>query len=233
MKAMILAAGRGERMRPLTDDRPKPLLDVGGKPLIDYHIEALILGGIRDVVINLSWHGEQIRDYLGSGDRYGISVAYSDEGAEALETGGGIHKALPLLGPEPFWLINGDVYSDYKYSQTGLDAGVVGHLVMVPNPPHNPKGDFCLNEQRIKSTGKPRLTYSGISVLDPALLIQCSPGKFPLAPLFKTAAEHDALTGEVFHGLWRDIGTPERLSELDQQLQAAFAIAPSGPPRHE
>ena len=215
---MILAAGRGERMRPLTDTTPKPLLPVGGRPLIDHHIERLATAGIRDLVINLAWHGEQIRDHVGDGSRYGVSVAFSDEGAEALETGGGIRQALPLLGPDPFWLVNGDVYCEYPFGPIELEPHTSGHLVMVPNPGHNPKGDFALEGDRIRNRGKSMLTYSGLAVFAPALIGQCAPGKFPLAPLLKTAANNDALTGELFTGRWRDVGTPERLGELDREL---------------
>lgn len=218
MKAMILAAGRGERMRPLTDSLPKPLLTVGGKPLIEHHIDALVLAGIGEVIINLSWRGEKIREFLGDGSRYGIEITYSEEGPEPLETGGGIHHALPLLGAEPFWLVNGDVYCEFGYSPLRLAEGVLAHLLLVPNPTHHPEGDFCLDQGRLNSSGKMTLTYSGLAVLDPRLFAESGPGKFPLAPLLVKAMNHNVVTGERFDGLWTDVGTPERLGELDQQL---------------
>lgn len=214
MKAMILAAGRGERMRPLTDETPKPLLQVNGRPLIEHHIEALVRGDIGDIVINLSWLGEQIRDQIGDGAKYGINITYSDEGPEALETGGGIFRALTLLGDEPFWLVNGDVFCAYDYHLRGLADGMLGHLVMVPNPAHNPTGDFSLVNERVTPRAKQTLTYSGIAVLHPDLFAGASDGKFPLAPLFEGAIERGLLSGELFRGCWADVGTPERLAEL-------------------
>jgi MurNAc alpha-1-phosphate uridylyltransferase len=218
MKAMILAAGRGERMRPLTDATPKPLLEVGGRSLLDYHMQALAGAGIRDVVINLSWHGQQIEDHIGDGSRFGVTVRYSPEGPVPMETGGGIQRALSLLGAEPFWLVNGDVYCDYTYTTRSLTPDVLAHLVMVSNPPHHLAGDFALRDNRVQPSGSPTYTYSGIAVLSPALLAGCAPGKFPLAPLLTAAAAQGRVTGELFSGLWRDVGTPERLEMLDQQL---------------
>jgi MurNAc alpha-1-phosphate uridylyltransferase len=218
MKAIILAAGRGERMRPLTDETPKPLLQVNGKPLIECHIEALARGGIRDIVINLSWMGEKIRDQVGDGSKYGIKITYSDEGDEALETGGGIFRALALLGDAPFWLVNGDVFCAYDYNLRSLDDDLLGHLVMVPNPAHNMAGDFSLADGLVTSDAKETLTYSGIAVLHPDLFAGATDGKFPLAPLFNTAIERGKLSGELFQGRWIDVGTPERLAELDRLL---------------
>ena len=218
MKAMILAAGRGERMRPLTNATPKPLLSVGGKPLIEHHIEALARAGIDELVINLSWLGDQIRDYLGNGSKYGLFITYSEEGPEPLETGGGIYNALPLLGSEPFWLVNGDVYCEFSYRPMVLDQGVSGHLVMVPNPNHHLAGDFCLDDRRLYSQGKERMTYSGLAFLHPDLFANAVAGKFPLAPLLVNAMNQNAITGEQFDGRWIDVGTRERLRELDQQL---------------
>ena len=214
MKAMILAAGRGERMRPLTDETPKPLLQVNGRPLIEHHIEALVRGGIGDIVINLSWLGEQIRDQIGDGAKYGINITYSDEGPEALETGGGIFRALTLLGDEPFWLVNGDVFCAYDYEVRGLDDGMLGHLVMVPNPVHNEMGDFSLADGLVTTPATQTLTYSGMAVLHPDLFNGATDGKFPLAPLFEGAIERGLLSGELFRGRWADVGTPERLAEL-------------------
>jgi MurNAc alpha-1-phosphate uridylyltransferase len=190
MKAMILAAGRGERMRPLTDDVPKPLLRAGGKPLIAHHVQALARAGIREVIINLAWQGERIRDYLGDGSRYGLSLVYSDEGAEALETGGGVYRVLPRLAPGPFWLVNGDVFCAFEFSARDLGSGIEGHLVLVPNPDHHPAGDFS------RSTA----------------------GKFPLAPLLVSAARRGVISGERFDGLWTDVGTPARLAALERAL---------------
>jgi len=221
MKAMILAAGRGERMRPLTDTRPKPMLAVGGKPLIEYHVESLRLAGITHLVINLSWRGDQIRRFLGNGVGHGVDIVYSDEGPEALETGGGIFHALPVLGDAPFWLVNADVYSDYPFTLRGLPPGISGHLVLVPNPPHHPEGDFCLVGDHIRNTGALRYTYSGIAILSSELLAGCRPGTFPLAPLLAEAADQGRLTGELFCGTWRDVGTPARLAELNDELAAA------------
>ena len=218
MKAMILAAGRGERMRPLTDRAPKPLLTVGDRTLIEHHLEALRAGGIREVVINLAWLGAQIREKLGNGDAYGLEITYSEEEAGALETGGGIFQALPMLGQAPFWLVNGDVYCDFNYDHRTLEPHSLGHLVMVANPTHHPAGDFALRDGILAPRDQDALTYSGIAMLDPALFAGCRPGKFPLAPLLNAAIEKQALTGERFDGLWADVGTPERLAELDSVI---------------
>jgi len=218
MKAMILAAGRGERMQPLTDETPKPLLPVNGKPLIEYHIDALVRGGVLDIVINLAWLGAQIRDRIGNGAKYGINISYSDEGPEALETGGGVFRALPLLGDEPFWLVNGDVFCAYEYHEQGLADGMLGHLVMVPNPPHNAAGDFSLAAGKVTRRTAQTLTYSGIAILHPDLFTGSVDGKFPLAPLFNDAIDRGALAGERFDGRWTDVGTPERLAELEASL---------------
>ena len=221
MKAMILAAGRGERMRPLTDKQPKPLLQVGGRALIDYPLAALADGGLRELVINLAWQGDQIRDHVGDGGRWGLQVHYSDEGEEALETGGGIRQALPLLGDDAFWLVNGDVYSEFPFRPRELPPGILAHLVLVPNPPHNSAGDFSLNDGQVSADGTQRLTYSGLAVIHPDLLKHREPGRFPLAPLLFDAAGNGAVTGEYFPGPWTDAGTPERLAELDAQLRGS------------
>ncbi|MFW2405373.1 MAG: N-acetylmuramate alpha-1-phosphate uridylyltransferase MurU [Gammaproteobacteria bacterium] len=218
MKAMILAAGRGERMRPLTDSTPKPLLEVGGRALIEHHIGALAAAGVDEIVINLSWHGEQIRDFLGPGDKYGVKIAYSDEGPVALETGGGIHHALPLLGDEPFWLVNGDVYCDFPYPERSLEPRILGHLLLVANPEHNVRGDFALDDGGVQAQGDPMFTYSGISLLHPAMFASCEPGKFPLAPLLLDAMDRRRISGELYPGRWIDVGTPERLQLLDAEL---------------
>lgn len=216
MKAMILAAGRGERMRPLTDASPKPLLKVRGRTLLEFHFEALARAGITELVVNLGWLGEHIRDHVGDGRRFGVHVSYSEEGYPPLETGGGIHHALPLLGDEPFWLVNGDVFCDYRYAGRGLDPGVLAHLVMVPNPAHHPAGDFSLAGARVTDSGPGRLTYSGMAVIHPQLLAGCRPGRFPLAPLLRQAMARNAVSGELFSGLWSDVGTPQRLAALDE-----------------
>ena len=215
MRAMILAAGRGERLRPLTDVIPKPLLQVRGKPLIVWHLEALARAGVREVVINLSWLGQQIRTALGDGSRWGVTIAYSDEGPVALETGGGIFHALPLLGTEPFLLVNGDICTDLDFAVLRLERGALAHLVLVPNPAHHPRGDFALRAGSISATGEPRLTYAGIGIYDPALFADCKPGRFPLLPLLQRAMTAGCLHGELYSGAWTDVGTAERLAQLD------------------
>jgi MurNAc alpha-1-phosphate uridylyltransferase len=221
MKAMILAAGRGERMRPLTDNTPKPLLMAGGKRLIEYHIEALAAAGIRELVINHAHLGEQIEQALGSGKRYGVTIQYSAEGqGRALETGGGIYKALPLLGDEPFIVVNGDVWTDYRFDSLLPREVALAHLVLVNNPPHNPNGDFYLQaNHKVASEGSPKLTFSGIGIYHPQLFAACQSGAFPLAPLLRTAMAEGRVSGEHYHGQWQDIGTPERLQALDQALR--------------
>jgi MurNAc alpha-1-phosphate uridylyltransferase len=211
---MILAAGRGERMRPLTDETPKPLLRVAGRALIDYHLDALIAAGVRDFVVNLSWLGERIRGHLGSGASRGIFIAYSEEGYPPLETGGGILRALPLLGPDPFWLVNGDIFCDYPFGPKALQPGVLAHLVLVANPDHNAAGDFSLEGGLVGDAAANRFTYSGIAILDPKLLAGCQAGRFPLAPLLRKAALAGRVSGERHEGTWSDVGTPERLRAL-------------------
>lgn len=222
MKAMVLAAGRGERMRPLTLERPKPLLEVGGLPLIVHHLHALAMAGFRDVVVNLSWLGPQIRSALGDGSRYNVRLAYSDEGPEPLETGGGIFRALPLLGPAPFLVLNGDVWTDYPYAKLreSLRPADLAHLVLVPNPAHNPNGDFVLRAGRIVEEPGDRLTFSGVGVYRPELFAGCEDGIFKLAPLLRKAARDGRVSGEMHDGEWLDIGTPQRLAELDQRLRS-------------
>lgn len=219
MKAIVLAAGRGERMRPLTDDRPKPLLEAGGLALIDWHLFALAAAGIREVVVNLAWQGARLREHVGSGERYGLAVTWSDEGAEALETGGGIHRALPWLGPGPFLVVNGDVWTDYPLGRLALPAGALAHLVLVDNPSHHPQGDFSLDAAGRLGRGAPRLTYAGLGAYHPDLFAGCRPGKFPLAPLLDAAIAAGQATGEHHRGAWFDVGTPARLAELDGRLR--------------
>ncbi|MFV2055960.1 MAG: N-acetylmuramate alpha-1-phosphate uridylyltransferase MurU [Thiohalomonadales bacterium] len=217
MKAMILAAGRGERMRPLTDKTPKPLLQVAQKALIEYHIEALVRVGISELVINHAWLGRQIEAYLGDGSRYGAKIRYSDEGT-ALETGGGIYRALPLLKDDHFLVVNGDIFTEFPYQEL-LDkpySNELLHLVMVPNPKHNPNGDFCLSpDGRLQSEGRPSYTFSGIAAYDPAVFEDCVPGSFPLAPLLRAAMSKNRATGQLYEGLWTDVGTPERLQQIN------------------
>lgn len=216
---MILAAGRGERMRPLTDQTPKPLLRAGAHRLIEYHILALARAGITELVINHAHLGEQIEQTLGNGERYGVSIVYSAEGqGRALETGGGIHRALPLLGDAPFLVINGDIYCDYPYAHLPRAPRGLAHLVLVDNPPHHPEGDFQLRDGRVTARGDARLTFSGIGLYRPELFAGCRAGAFPLAPLLRAAMDEDQVSGEHYAGLWMDIGTPQRLAELQQRL---------------
>ncbi|MBI2383150.1 MAG: nucleotidyltransferase family protein [Gammaproteobacteria bacterium] len=222
MKVMILAAGRGERMRPLTDTLPKPLIPVAGKPLIQHHIENLRGAGLHHFVVNLGWLGERIHEALGDGSRLGVQIKYSKEGWPALESGGGIHHALPLLGADPFIVVNGDVYADFPWPKLvlaahRLPASDLAHLVMVPNPEHNTRGDFALEAGRI-GVGGERYTFSGISVHRPELFDGCAPGHFPMLPLWRKAAEQGRMSGEVFRGLWSDVGTRERLAKLERRL---------------
>lgn len=218
MKAMILAAGRGERMRPLTDHTPKPLLQAGKHRLIEYHLLNLQHAGFKDVVINVAWLGQQIMDTLGDGSRYGLSIQYSDEGEQALETGGGIYNALPLLGDEPFLVVNGDVWTDYPLqSLRQMTLGGVAHLVLVNNPPHHPSGDFALRENKIRSEGDTKWTYSGIGVYCRAFFAGQTGGAFPLAPLIRQYAAQDRISGEIHTGEWDDIGSMERLEQLKKR----------------
>jgi MurNAc alpha-1-phosphate uridylyltransferase len=216
MKAMILAAGRGDRMGPLTAVQPKPLLTIGGKALIEHHVTRLTASGVKEIVINLSYRGAQIRDYLGDGRRFGVAIAYSEEGEPPLETGGGIVHALPLLGTAPFLLVNSDVFTDFDYRT--LLAGQSPTVVLVGNPEHNARGDFGLDSSgRVHS--EPRsYTYAGIAVLDPALFTPLEPGRRPLKPVLDAAIARGELRGVRFEGMWIDVGTPER-------LEAARAIA--------
>ncbi len=219
MKAMILAAGRGERMRPLTDRTPKPLLEVGGKALIEYHLVAMQQAGIKDVIINHAWLGKQIETRLGSGEQYGLRIRYSPEVPVALETAGGIVQALPQLGTDPFIVVNGDIWCDYPVQQLPSQLEGLAHLVMVTNPPHNPQGDFYLAQNgQLQVEGQPKLTYSGIGIFHPRLFIGLEPGIRPLAPLLKSAMAEGLVSGEYYPGRWWDIGTPARLRELDAVL---------------
>ncbi len=217
---MILAAGHGTRMRPLTDHTPKPLLKVGGKPLIVWHIEKLKNVGFNDIIINIAWLGDQIPKALGDGSQFGVKIHYSDEQEDgALETAGGIIKALSFFKDEAFLVVNGDVWCDYEYHSTSpLKAGNLAHLVLVKNPEHNIGGDFALVNQRIKTEGGNKLTFSGIGYYHPNLFKDLPRGKRQLAPLLREAMDNNKVSGESFTGDWRDIGTPERLEQLDREL---------------
>ena len=221
MKAMILAAGKGERMRPLTLHTPKPLIRAGGVPLIEFHLRALAAAGFKEVVINHAWLGQQIEDALGDGQRYGLSLSYSAEG-EPLETGGGIFRALPLLGDEPFLVVNGDIWTDCDLAPLRRPIAGLAHLVLTANPAHHPAGDFSLNEGQVRDaeTGAETLTYSGIAVLHPRLFAGCSPGAFKLAPLLRQAMAAGQVSGERLQGHWVDVGTVERLAEVEALLKA-------------
>jgi len=221
MRAMILAAGRGERMRPLTDQTPKPLLEVGGKPLIQYHIEALRDAGFRELVVNHAHLGNQIVERLGDGAQFGVHIDYSSEPEGALETGGGIKQALPLLGEQPFLVLNGDIWTDYPYQQLYREPEGLAHLVLIDNPPHHPEGDFQLNGRRLTAGGKRKLTFSGIGLYQPDLFADSPEGAFPLAPLLRRAMQAGRVSGEYFQGRWLDVGTPRRLAELNRELAGA------------
>ena len=217
MKAMILAAGRGERMRPLTDRTPKPLLPVAGKPLIEYHIENLAAAGVRDIVINHAWLGSQIPVALGDGSRFGVNIQYSDEGDAALETGGGICKALPLLGDAPFIVVSGDVWTDFPFASLRLAANDVAHFVVVPNPDFHTRGDFGLQDGRMTDAGT-RYTYANIGVFTSEFFAGRKPEKFALAPLMFEWIRKEKVSGELFEGAWHNIGTPTQLAALDATL---------------
>jgi MurNAc alpha-1-phosphate uridylyltransferase len=227
MKALVLAAGRGERMRPLTDVIPKPLLPVAGRPLIAYHLEALARAGIREVVINLAWLGDLLRATLGDGERYGVRIRYSDEGAQALETGGGIFNALPWLGPGAFVVVNGDTWTDFDFRRLSLDPdvdrGATARIVLVANPAHHPQGDFALKDDIVVDGASDRLTYSGMGIYRPEFFAGAQPGKFPLLPLLQRAIAAGSLRGEHYRGEWWDVGSPERLHALDMRLRTRAA----------
>lgn len=222
---MILAAGVGERMRPLTDRTPKPLLQAGGRPLIEYQLRALARAGIVDVIVNVSHLGQQIVQFCGDGGTWGLRIAYSRE-EQPLETAGGIQRALPLLGDAPFLVVNGDVWSDYPLGELvdrGLTEGELAHLVMVGNPAQHPLGDFRLDADgrlRRRAAGEAGCTYAGIGVYSPALFSALAPGRLPLRPLLDAAIDAGELGGAFFAGRWCDVGTPERLAELDAELDA-------------
>jgi len=235
MKALIFAAGLGERMRPLTDHTPKPLIDVGGKPLIEWHLEKLAACGIRDVVINVSWLAEQFPRALGDGARWGLRIRYSHEGASPLETGGGMLHALPLLAEgaasnQSFLLVNGDIWTDFDFASLPREPDGLAHLVMVDRPPHATQGDFALGvDHRVRNDGALRLTYAGLGVYRPQLLdgwrqhtqdagADDNPPRFRLASILRAHMAAGCISGEHHRGLWTDVGTPQRLAELQTVL---------------
>lgn len=233
MKALVFAAGKGERMRPLTLGTPKPLLPAGGRPLIEWHLEKLAALGIDEVVINTSWLASRFPEVLGDGQRWGLRLHYRFEGAEPLETGGGMLNALPLLGAAPFVLVNGDVWTDFDFARLPREPEGLAHLVLVDPPEFAPGGDFVLDhDARVRDSGEPRLTYSGIGVFRPELLagwrqhagasegVEADPPRFKLAPILRAHMAGGAIRGEHFRGRWTDVGTPQRLAELDAALRA-------------
>jgi MurNAc alpha-1-phosphate uridylyltransferase len=215
---MILAAGRGERLRPLTDSVPKPLVEAGGETLIERHIRALARAGVTEIVINLAWLGERIVERLGQGSRYGVSLVYSPEGETALDTGGGILRALPMLGPEPFWVVNADIHTGYHFAAPPPMGDALASLVLVPNPEHNPRGDFPLQDGLVGSGAGRRYTYSGIGRYRPEFFAGLAEGIFPLAPLIREHAAAGRVRGALYTGDWHDPGTPARLAELRRRL---------------
>lgn len=218
MKAMILAAGRGERMQPLTLTKPKPLLCAAGKPLIEYCIENLVKAGFTEIVINLSHLGHLIKDYCQNGERWGAQIQYSDEGETPLETAGGIAFALNQLGPEPFLVINADIICDYPLETLHHKSIDLAHLVMINNPPHHPEGDFAIKDGLLSHSGNEKLTFSGIGIYHPDLFVGIKPEPLKMRPILNQAIDSSRITGEQFKGLWVDIGTPERLKEIDVLL---------------
>jgi MurNAc alpha-1-phosphate uridylyltransferase len=217
---MLLAAGRGERMRPITDSLPKPLVPVAGKPLIAWHLAALARANFREVVVNTSWLAEALHAALGDGSAWGVSIIWSDEGPVPLETGGGILRAVPLLGPGPFLVVNADIWTDIDFGTLSLEEGAHAHLVLVPNPPHNPRGDFGLEGDLVVSRDTDRLTYSGVGMFRREFFDGSSGERFPLLPLLNRAIAARHVRGELHRGAWSDVGTAERLAALDARLRA-------------
>ena len=220
MMAMLLAAGRGERLRPLTDDTPKALVEVDGVSLIEYHLQMLADGGISTVVINLGWLGEMIVDRIGSGSRFGLQVVYSPEYGNVLETGGGIVRALPMLGSTPFWVINADILTDWQLPDCALGDGDLARLVLVETPPHKAHGDFGIEGGRVRNVAVPAYTFSGIACYSPEFFTGAADGRFPLAPMLRKAADRGQLAAELFEGVWHDVGTPARLEQLNDSFRS-------------
>lgn len=226
MRAMILAAGRGKRLRPLTDELPKPLIKIAGKSLIEYHLENLANAGIKDIVINTAWLAEKFHQQLGDGSNYGVSIQYSDEN-EAMETAGGIINALPLLGDGPFAVINGDIWCDFDFSSLPeLDTTVQAHLVLIANPEHNQTGDFALQDNLIKNNGTDMYTFSGIGIYRAEFFADQKSGISPLAPLIRKKCGDNLVSGQIHPGMWTDVGTIERLQELEIQLESQLETQP-------
>ncbi|MGK0296580.1 MAG: MurNAc alpha-1-phosphate uridylyltransferase [Gammaproteobacteria bacterium] len=219
VKAMILAAGKGERMLPLTKEIPKPLLHIGGKSLIQYHIEALAKASVSEVIINTGRFGEKIEKKFGNGKNYGINIRYSHEGIEPLGTGGGVHNVLPLLGNAPFILINGDIYTNFNYSSLQSLTDHLAHIIMVDNPAHNSNGDFTLHGRTVGENGQIMLTFSGIGVYQPRLFYDAGKQMISFIPALRQAINQEKVTGEHYQGKWHDVGTPDRLNSLNQELQ--------------
>ncbi len=219
MRALIFAAGKGERMRPLTDTRPKALLEVAGVPLIGWHLRALARAGVVDVVVNTGWLGEQLPATLGDGEDYGVRIRWSHEPPEPYETGGGMRRALPLLGEAPFIAVNADIHTDFDYASLPVAPVGLAHLVLVDNPPQHPRGDFVLREGRVHLCGAPRLTFAGIGVYRPELVAHYPQGRYGLAPILREAIDFGMVSGEHHRGRWSDVGTPERLAVLNLSRQ--------------
>jgi len=217
MPAMILAAGRGERLRPVTDKTPKAMVEVGGEKLVDRHLAMLARAGIENVVINLGWLGEQIVDHVESGDQFGLRVVYSPEYDNVLETGGGIVRALPMLGSDPFWVVNADIFTDFDLPDDSLADELLAELVLVPTPAHKARGDFDLVDGRTRNSDDPSLTYSGIARYRPEFFANSGEGRFSVAPLLRDAADAGMLGGKLYEGTWEDVGTPERLELLNRR----------------
>ncbi len=213
--AMLLAAGRGERLRPITESIPKPLVEVRGESLIERHLRALAAGGIESVVINLGWLGEQIAERVGSGERYGVHVAFSDERENILETAGGIQRALPLLGDDSFLVVNADIYTDMALPCDLPGDGELAHLVLVPKPDFKEAGDFEIRDGKLGNADEPELTFSGVAMYDPMFFRDLEPGRAPLAPMLRAGADADVIGASLYQGVWEDVGTPERLAALN------------------
>lgn len=215
MLAMILAAGRGERLRPVSDTMPKALVEVGGISLLEQQLQRLADAGIETVVINLGWLGERIAERIGSGRQFGLQVVYSPEYDNILDTGGGIKRALPLLGRAPFWVINADVFTDMTLPKVKLDADSLAHLVLVPTPAHKEFGDFELRDGKVRNSDNQDLTFSGIAFYRPEFFADSGGGRYSVVPLLREAADRGQLEGSLYEGIWEDVGTPERLAALN------------------